>query len=551
MNEKRAVGYDYKVCSAGLVLILTVLCTASWALDPLPVPPQASVVPHEYWKHGQIIQDNYFWLRQKDNPTVLEYIKAENRYAEDMMKHTGQFQENLFQEMRSRIKETDLSVPEKLDDYYYYSRMEKGKEYAIHCRKKDSLQSEEEILLDENELAAGHDFFSLGVYEVSPNHELLMYSVETSGSEEYTIHFKNLKNPSLVYEETIVNTDTTAEWANDSKIIFYITLDDSHRPYQLHRHTLGTTTELDTMLYEEEAEAYSTFISKTRSKQYLVLAIESNTTSELHILNANTPEKEFKPVHTRKKGVECSIAHHGDRLFILTNDKAVNFRLMEAPVSDFSRYLWKEIIAHRPSVAIEGIDVFSGHLVIYERSDGLRKMRVRNLTNNQEYYIEFPEPVYTFWEGSNYDFNTNVLRFTYSSLITPETVYDYDLDTRERELKKKQEVPEYDPQKYLTEKIFATTDDGTRVPISLVYRKDLTLNGQNPCFMEGYGAYGDSLEPYFFTTCLSLLDRGFVYAIAHVRGGSEMGRLWYKQGKLLRKRNTFTDFIACAKYLIK
>ena len=499
---------------------------------------------------GDIRVDNYFWLRDKNNPEVIKYLQAENKYTETVMKSTENLQEKLYKEMLSRIKETDLSVPEKIDDYYYYTREEKGKQYRIYCRKKGSLDAKEEILLDANELARGHNYLDVGVYKVSPNHQLLAYSIDTTGAEDFTLFFKNL-NTGKMLADVIPNTSYSAEWANDNKTVFYNTLDEAKRPYKLYRHTLGADPENDALVYHEKDEAFNLDLKKSKSKAYLFMLLESETTSEDWYLDASHPDEDFKIIQPRQHEMEYSIEQHGDKFYILTNDNAKNFKLMEASISSPSKENWKVVIPASDSVKLDNIEVFKNHLVVYERERGLKKIRITNLTDNQVHYVDFSEPVYTFWPERNPDFNTNLLRFDYTSLITPRSVFDYDMDKRTRELKKQDEVlGGYNPSLYQSERIFAKASDGTLVPISLVYKKGMARNGKNPLFLYGYGAYGISSEPYFSSNRLSLLDRGFIYAIAQVRGGGEMGRYWYDQGKLLNKKNTFTDFIACAEDLV-
>ena len=513
-------------------------------------PPAAKIIPRTETIHGETRVDNYCWLRERDNPEVIEYLKAENQYTTAMMKHTEEFQERLYKELLGRIKETDLSVPVKIDDYYYYSRTEEGKQYHILCRKKESLDAEEEILLDQNALAAGHDYFELGVYEISPNHELLAYSVDTSGSEVYTLYIKDL-NAGELRKDEIADTYYSVEWANDNRTIFYNVLDEARRPYKLYRHVLGTDPATDVMIYREEDESFYVSLYKTKSRAYLILALGSVTASEVHYLDANCPTEEFKVVHRRQHDMEYDVTHHGDKFFIVTNDDAKNFRLMEAPASAPSKDNWREVIPHRDSVMLDGVEASRDHLAIYEREDGLKKIRIRNMENDEEYYVDFPEPVYTFRAGPNPDFNSSALRFSYTSLVTPPSVFDYDMNTRERELKKRDEIPSgYDSSLYQSERIFAEASDGARMPISLVYRKGMVKDGGNPLFLYAYGSYGSSSDPGFSSSRLSMLDRGFIYAIAHIRGGQEMGRYWYDQGKLLHKKNTFTDFIACAEHLV-
>jgi len=513
-------------------------------------PPAAKVVPKPDTLHGDIRIDNYYWLRDRYNPEVIEYLEAENRYTETMMKHTEEFQEELYKEILSRIKETDLSVPEKLDDYYYYSRTEEGKQYPIYCRKKGNLDAEEEVLLDQNKLAAGYEYFDIGAYRVSPDHRFLVYSVDTSGSEKFSLHIKDLEKNEL-FKEKINNTGYYAAWANDNKTIYYTVLDDTKRPYMLYSHTLETNPEEDKLIYHEKDDAFFVYIFKTKDKKYLFMDLGTHTTSEFYFLNANNPMDDFKLIRKRESGVEYYVGHHEDKFFILTNDDAKNFKMMEAPEDNPCKESWKEIIAHRDSVKIDDFDIFKNHLVVYEREKGLQKIRIMNLTNNQVHYVNFPEPVYTYWKSKNPDFNTNTLRFNYTSLVTPRSVYDYNMDIQTRELKKQYEVlGGYDPALYESERIFARAQDGTMIPISLVYKKGMVKDGRNPLYLVGYGAYGGSYETYFSSVRLSLLNRGFVYAVAHVRGGGEMGRFWYEGGKLLNKMNTFTDFITCAEKLI-
>jgi len=514
------------------------------------IPPVAAAIPKIDTLHGDVRIDNYFWLRERDSPDVIAYLEAENEYTRAQMQHTELFQEQLYKEILGRIKETDISVPEKLDEYYYYTRTEEGKQYSIYCRKQGSLDAKEEILLDQNRLAEGHAYYDIGLFNVSPNHQLLAYSVDTTGFEVYTLFIKDLKTGRLL-EDRLTNTAYSMAWANDNKTIFYTIFDDTKRPYKLYRHTLGSPQSDDLLVYHEADPMMWINTSRTKSKEYIVIELSSHITSEVHYLDADQPEGTFTLVYPRQKGVEYHIVHHEDRFFILTNEGAENFRLMEVSVKDPARENWKEIIPNRDSVMIDGFDVFKDHLVVYERENGIQQIRIIDLANNEYYYVDFPEPIYTFWSTGNREFNTQVLRFTYTSLVTPRSVYDYDMHNRTRELKKQYEVlGGYDPSDYQSERIFARAQDGTMIPLSLVYKKGMVKDGSNPLYLIGYGAYGDSEDPYFSSIRLSLLARGFIYAIAHVRGGGEMGRSWYEQGKLLNKKNTFTDFIACAEHLI-
>lgn len=532
------------------------LCIMSIALDEAVnaetvKPPVAKIIPKIDTVNGFVRKDNYFWLRNRENPDVISYLQAENKYTEAVMKPTDSLQAKLYKEMLSHIKETDLSVPEKIDDYYYYTRTEEGKQYPIHCRKKGSLDAPEEVLLDVNQLAAGHGYMRVGVFRASPNHQLLAYSTDTSGSETFTLYVKDLSSGQLLADQ-IPNTSYSVEWANDNKTLFYNTLDEAKRPYKLFRHTLGADPKADLLVYHEPDEAYFLDLSKTRSKQYLLMNLSSNTTSEVRYLNADDPNGEFKIIHPRQHEMEYSVDHHGDKFYIVTNDNAKNFKLVEAPVSDPSKANWKEVLPHRTDVKVDGVDAFKDHLVVYERKGGLKQLRIMNFANSNFYYVDFPEPAYNVSPSGNPEFNTNILRFNYTSLITPSSVFDYNMDTRQRELKKQTEVlGGYDPKLYQSERISAKAADGTEIPISLVYKKGMVRNGKNLCYLYGYGSYGISMDPSFNSNRLSLLDRGFIFAIAHIRGGGEMGRYWYEDGKLLHKKNTFTDFIACAEHLIK
>lgn len=513
-------------------------------------PPVAKTDSKTDTVHGEERIDNYFWLREKSNTEVIEYLEAENRYTEAMMQHTEDFQEQLYQELLGRIQETDLSVPEKMGDYYYYTRTEEGKQYPIYCRKRGSLEAEEEILLDQNALAEGHEYLELGVYKISPNHQLLAYSTDTTGGESYTLYVKDLNTGQLLADQ-IPNTYYSVEWANDNQTLFYTTLDAAKRPYKLHRHQLGSDPAADALIYHETDESFFLDVSKTRSKAYLLMELENINTSEVHYLEADQPTSDFTVISPRQSELEYSVEHHGDQFLIVTNVDAVNFKLMRAAVSDPSRENWEEIIPHREAVKLDSVSAFHNHLVISEREDGLQKIRVRNFTTDEEHAVDFPEPVYMVRQGRNPEFDTNTLRFNYASLVTPMSVFDYAMDARTRELKKQDEVlGGYDPSLYESERIFAKATDGTAIPISLVYKKGLVKDGGNPLLLYGYGSYGINSEPYFSSNRLSLLDRGFIYAIAHIRGGEEMGRAWYENGKLLHKRNTFTDFIACAEHLI-
>ncbi|MDF3053705.1 MAG: oligopeptidase, partial [Geminicoccaceae bacterium] len=513
-------------------------------------PPIARVVPRAHTIHGETRLDNYAWLRDRSDSAVLAYLEAENSYTATVMRPTEALQERLYQEMRGRIKETDLSVPERVDQYFYYTRTEAGRQYPILCRRHDSPEAAEEILLDQNLLAAEHTYFRVGASEVSPDHRLLAYSVDTSGAEEFTLYIKDLTTGELRGEK-IGGTSPAVAWANDSRTLFYTMLDSARRPCRLYRHTVGNSQSADELVYFEVDESFFVEINRTRSRRFLLLDIASHSTSEVRYLSADEPDGSFQVVRTREPGIEYSVTHHAAHFFITTNDGAPNFRLMQAPVNNPSRENWTPVLPYRPAVKLDGADAFRNHLAVYERQCGLRQIRILDLSSGAEHLIPFPEPVYTVRAHENPEFETTVLRFTYTSLVTPSSVVEYDMASGAWIVRKRTEVlGGYDQALYRSERIFATAPDGEQVPISLVYRLPFERDATRPLLLNGYGAYGLSYDPAFSTNTLSLLDRGFVVAIAHVRGGEEMGRAWYEGGRRLNKRNTFSDFIACAEHLI-
>jgi oligopeptidase B len=514
-------------------------------------PPIAPKHPYVHVLHGDERLDDYFWLRDRDNPDVMAYLEAENAYTEIKMEHTRSLQDTLYQEMLSRIQEDDLSVPYREGEFYYYTRTETGKAYPIHCRKLGSLDATEEILLDQNQLAEGHEYFQLGVFEISPNHQLLAYSVDTTGAERYTLFFLDLATRKL-YPETIPDTYVAFEWGNDNQTVFYTQVDAAHRPDKLFRHQLGQSIENDQLVFHEPDDAYFLGISKTRSRAYLLLGLGSKVTSEVHYLDADHPTGEFRLFRPRRMGIEYDIEHHTDTFYIITNEDALNFKLMKAPIADPSVEQWETVIPHREDVFLMGVSAFADHLVIYDREAGLPKVRVRNLSNHQEHTVSFPEPTYEVSESVNPEFNTNTFRFAYTSLTTPFSIFDYNLDAQTRELKKETPVlGGYDRTQYQSDRVQAIAPDGTAIPLSILYKVGTERTGKNPLLLTGYGAYGYSYPDSFSSTRLSLLDRGVVLAIAHIRGGSELGRKWYEDGKFLHKQNTFSDFIACAEHLIQ
>lgn len=520
-------------------------------LSSAVAPPVAKKIAKELTIHSDTRVDPYYWLRDKSNPEVIRYLEGENQYTESVMKDTEPLQQRLYGEMLGRIKQTDLSVPVKLDSYLYYSRTEEGKQYPILCRKKASAGAQEEVTLDLNELAKGHKYFRIGAYKVSPDHRLLAYSTDTVGAETYTVFVKNLASGELL-PDRIENTAYSLEWAADNKTLFYTVQDEAKRPFKVFRHTLGGGRESDALLYHEKDGRFEVDLSKTKSREYLLMNISSAMTSEVRYLRTDRPEDAFITMEPRQQGIEYGATHHGGFFYIWVNDTGRNFRLVRAPVKDPKKAAWREVIATRPDVMLERVDAFRNHLVITERENGLRTMRVRNIGDGEEHYVSFGEPAYAIFSSENPEFATNILRFNYTSLVTPMSVYDYNMDTRDRDLKKRTEVlGGYDPTQYESERIFATASDGVKVPISLVYRKPLARDGQRPLLLYGYGSYGIPSDATFDSNRLSLLDRGFIYAIAHIRGGGEMGKPWHDAGKMRNKKNTFTDFIACGEHLAK
>jgi oligopeptidase B len=515
-------------------------------------PPVAKTVPVSTTVFGDTRTDPYAWLRDRNDPHTLKYLEAENAYTKAMMKSTEELQAKLYTEMLGRIKQTDLSVPTKRDDYYYYVRTEEGKQYAVYCRKRGSLQAPEEILLDGNILGEGKPYYRVGNFEVSPNHQLLAYSVDFEGDEMYTIRVMDLETRALLADE-IPNTYYSLEWANDNRTFFYTVLDAAKRPYQVYRHTLGEKE--NPLIYQEDDQRYTVEVEKTSSRAYILINIASSLTSEVRYVSAEHPYTTFQIVLPRVQEVEYDLTHHlgqdGDSFYIRTNDNAKTFRVVRAPVSDSSRPNWQDFLPKRDRVTVESVHAFRDYLVIEERDRGLSQIRIHHFPKAEEHTIEFPEPVYSAGLGANAEFDTHLLRFTYTSLVTPACVFDYDLQTHQRELKKQQEVlGGYDPTHYQSERLFAKAPDGTEVPISIVYKKGFQKDGHAPLLLYGYGAYGISIDPTFSSDRLSLVDRGIVYAIAHIRGGGDLGKPWHEDGRMLVKKNTFTDFIAAAEYLV-
>lgn len=518
------------------------------------VAPVAKILPKQLKKHNEIRIDNYYWLNDRENPEVIDYLNQENAYYDAMTAHTKDFQKELFEEMKGRIKEDDQSVPYLFNGYYYITRYEKGQDYPIYSRKKGNLDAKEEILFDCNELAKGHTFFQLGGLSVSPDNRFASFGVDTVGRRIYTIKIKNLETNEIL-SDVIENATGSSVWANDNQTLFYTRQDKvTLRANQIFKHKLGSNANNDLLVYEEKDETFNVSVGKEKSKKYIVIGSESTLTTEYRILNSDTPDADFKVFQPRVRGLEYSISHFGDSFYILTNkDKATNFKLMKTPENATEKQHWKEVIAHRDDVLIEDIEIFSHYLVVEERSNGLNHIRIIPWNGEGEYYLPFGSETYNAYTTTNVDFDTDILRYSYQSLATPSSVIDFNMKTKEKTIKKEQAVlgGQFDKNNYVEERVWATAKDGVKVPISLVYRKDLKKDGTNPLLQYAYGSYGVTMEPYFSTTRLSLLDRGFIYAIAHIRGGEDLGRQWYEDGKLLKKKNTFTDFIDCSRFLIQ
>jgi oligopeptidase B len=516
-----------------------------------PAPPIAKVVPHTFEHLGRTFVDDYAWLQNKAAPEVIAYLEAENAYARASLQPSEPLQDQLYQEMRGRIQEDDWGVPERRGEYFYYWRMQAGQQYRVFCRKHGSLEAAEEILLDENALAEGQSYCRVLVFEPSPDHTWLAYSVDTTGARVFDLYVKNLRTGEQV-SGPIPNTAWAVAWAGDSDTLFYTVFDAAHRPFKLFRHVPGADPQGDALVYHEPDDAFSIYVGRTRSGAYLLLTIASQSTSEVRYLPAGQPLGEFQIIHPRQHWLEYYVEHHGDRFLIRTNDGAENFKLVEAPVAAPAKANWRDILPHRPDTLVEDVSAFRDYLVVLERQGGLRRIRISDpdgVSNVSQ--VSFPDPVYTVWVGDNPEFETPLLRFAYSSLVTPESTVDYDMAAGTWEVKKRQAIPSgYDASQYESERLYAAAPDGAQVPISLVYRTGLKRDGSHPLLLEGYGSYGFSFEPSFDARRLSLLDRGFVYAIAHVRGGSDLGRAWYEQGRLMHKKNSFTDFIACAEHLV-
>lgn len=512
-------------------------------------PPIATKIPKELTIHNDTRTDNYYWLNDRNNKEVINHLKAENEFTDKSMSHLNAFKDNLFKEMVGRIKQTDLSVPYKLRGYMYYTRYEEGKEYPIYCRKKENMNGVEEILLDVNQLAKGHSYFDVTGLSVSPDNTLLVYGVDQVSRRQYTMHIKNLST-GKTYKETVPNTDGSYVWANDNKTLFYDVKDENTlRTYLIKKHVLGNKATDDVNVYEEKDETFNCGVYKSKSDEYIFIGSYSTLTSEVFFLDANKPGDSFTSILPRERDQLYSVDYYDKYFYITTNKNAKNFKLIKKSIHDIGVDNEEEVIPHRQNVLLDGIEIFKNFLVVSERENGLTEIRIIGWDGKKDYRIKFNEEVYSAYPSINPEFNTDLLRYSYTSLTTPNSVFDFNMSSGESTLLKQQEVVGgYDPTQYVAKRVMAKSN-GVLVPVSLVYNVKTEMNSQTPLLLYGYGSYGASMDPYFSSIRLSLLDRGFVFAIAHIRGGQEMGRQWYEDGKLLNKINTFNDFIACAEHL--
>jgi oligopeptidase B len=541
----------HRPLKVGLLLLslLAPIAPASPQDGAAPEPPATKIVPHPTTINGYTLQDNYFWLRDKKNPEVIQHLEAENAYAAEVMKPTKDLQDTLYKEMLGRIKQTDLSVPYRIGSYYYYSRTEEGKQYPYMCRKKGSLDGTEELLLDLNKMAEGHSFMALGAYSVSDDGNLLAYSTDSTGYRQYALHVRDLRSGKDLGEN--IERTGSVEWASDNKTLFYTTEDAvSKRSDKFWRHVVGT--DKSDLIFEEKDELFDLGAARSEDKKMLFVASFAKTSREFRYLPADTPMGEFKIVIQRQDGHEYDVDHYGGQFYITTNKDAKNFRVVTAPLSDPSEKNWKTFIPHNPAVKIDNLTFFANHLVVSEKEGGLNYLRVIDMKTKQSHRIQMAESDYAVFLGTNPEFNTSTVRFNYQSMVTPSSIYDYDMNTRERKLLKQQPVlGDFSSKNYEARRIWAVARDGTKVPISLVYKKGVAFDGKAPMLLYAYGSYGASMSPTFSSNRLSLLDRGVIYALAYIRGGGEMGEEWRQQGRMMKKLNTFYDFIDCADYLEK
>ena len=528
--------------------------------------PIAQKVPHEITTHGHTRVDDYFWMRLSDEQKeakepddqtkdVVDYLEAENAYLKSEMAHTDDFQTALYDEIVGRIEQKDESVPVTKNGYSYYSKYNEGDDYPIYMRKaiSDKKETKEEVLLNGPEMAIGYSYFAFGGRSVSPDNKKMVFGVDTVSRRQYTLYVKDLTTGELL-TDVIPNSTGGAVWANDNETFFYTKKDPvTLRSYRIYKHKLGTNPSQDELVYEEKDETFSCYVNKSKSDAYIFIGSHQTLSSEVRYLDANDPDGTFKIIQPRERNHEYNVSHFDDHFYIVSNWDAKNFRLMKTPVNKTTKDNWEEVIAHRKDVFLEDIEIFKNHLVVEEREEGLTNIRVIKWDDFSEHYITFNDPTYMAYVGANPSFDTDKLRFGYTSLTTPNSIYDYNMNTKERELLKQTKVldPNFDPDNYVSERLYATARDGVKVPISIVYKKGMQKGAKNPLLLYGYGSYGATMDPYFSSVRLSLLDRGFAFAIAHIRGGQEMGREWYESGKLLNKMNTFTDFIDCGEYLVQ
>ncbi|MFP5245907.1 MAG: S9 family peptidase, partial [Thermoanaerobaculia bacterium] len=528
-------------------LAMTAIAATALAAD-VAKPPVAKKVPVTATLHGDERVDDYGWLRDKKNADVISYLEAENAYAEAVLKPTEELSKKLYDEMLGRIKQTDMQVPYRKNGFWYYTRTVEGKQYPIFARKKGTLEADEEILLDVNQLAEGKKFMSIGAFNVSDDTNLLAYSTDDNGYRQYKLHIKDLRTGKTT--ENVAERVGGVEWAKDNKTLFYSTENDAKRSNKIFRHTLGGD---HTLIYEEKDELYDVYTDRSRSGDWIFLISDSKTTNEVRLISADKPNAEPVVMVARKTDHKYYPEHRGELFYIMTNDAGINYRVVTTPVADYAQKNWKELVPYRKPVRIEGLELFQNHMVVRLREGGLNQLEIYDLRDGgKSHRVSFPEPAYAVFGSANPEFDTNTFRYTYQSFITPSSVYDYNLDSREQKLLKRTEVlGGYDPAKYKVERFFVTASDGAKIPVSMVYRKDIDPKKKNPMLLYAYGSYGSSMNAGFSSTRFSLVDRGVIYAIAHIRGGGEMGKEWHEQGRMMVKKNTFNDFITVAEHLIK
>ncbi|MFV0237000.1 MAG: S9 family peptidase [Flavobacteriales bacterium] len=517
------------------------------------VVPKAKTISHKITTHDHTRIDPYYWMNDRENSEVIDYLNQENNYLKNVLKHTNLFQKNLFEEMKGRIKENDESVPYKLNGYWYKIRYEKGQEYPIYIRFKESLTSQEHIMFDANKMASGHSFFNLGGIKISEDNKLAAFSTDTLGRRIYTLQFKNLETGEIL-PDIIENTTGSATWASDNKTIFYTRKDESLRAFQIYKHILGTDSSSDVLVFHEKDETYNVGVHKTKSQEYIMISSHNSVSDEYRFIKANEPEADFILIQPRERNLEYNVEHYKDHFYLITNkDDATNFKVMKTSINQFSKENWVDVIPHREDTYIEDIEVYNDYLIIEERTNGLIQFNIKKWDNSENYYMNFPEETYSAYIGFNPDFNATTLRYGYNSMTTPSSVIEYNLTYKSKKILKEQEVLDsnFSKENYISERVWATAKDGKNIPLSIVRRKDTPLGEDTPLLLYAYGSYGYTIDPYFSSVRLSLLDRGFVYAIAHIRGSQYLGREWYEDGKMLNKMNTFTDFIACGEHLVK